>query len=405
MKKIYTLILITILFFACSKNIQTELDEWLATPEENRINLEQLKFANQALTLRDAEEAQKKILANYESNLAAQLKDEWEARKFTMGEYSMKFHYDVYKLESQNDRSLFISMHGGGGVAAEVNEQQWKNQWTLYKPAEGVYLSPRSSTNTWNMWHQSHVDAFFDRIIQAAVLFENVNPNKVYVLGYSAGGDGAYQIAPRMADRWAAAAMMAGHPGDASPVNLRNLPFDLWMGELDSAYNRNTLMPQWAQKLEELHQQDKDGYIYRATLVKDRAHWMYRADTASIEWMMKYTRNPYPKKVAWQQDDVFQNQMYWVEMSEKQQFKGAKIIASIQANTITIDETNISEVSFYLNDKMLNLDQAVKIVYKNKTIYNDIVPRTILSIYQSITNRYDPEKIFTAKLRVNLEGQ
>ena len=41
------------------------------------------------------------------------------------------------------------------------------------------------------------------------------------VVGYSAGGDGVYQLAPRMADSWAAAAMMAGHPNGVSPLSLR----------------------------------------------------------------------------------------------------------------------------------------------------------------------------------------
>ena len=52
----------------------------------------------------------------------------------------------------------------------------------------------------------------------------------LYVLGYSAGGDGVYQLAPRLADRWAAAGMMAGNPNDASPLNLRNLGFALHVG-------------------------------------------------------------------------------------------------------------------------------------------------------------------------------
>jgi poly(3-hydroxybutyrate) depolymerase len=47
-------------------------------------------------------------------------------------------------------------------------------------------------------------------------LFRGVNPDKVYLLGYPAGGDGVWQLAPRMADRFAAAAMMAGHPNGAS---------------------------------------------------------------------------------------------------------------------------------------------------------------------------------------------
>ena len=38
----------------------------------------------------------------------------------------------------------------------------------------------------------------YDRLIENMILFENVDPNRVYILGYSAGGDGVYQIAPRI---------------------------------------------------------------------------------------------------------------------------------------------------------------------------------------------------------------
>ena len=58
-------------------------------------------------------------------------------------------------------------------------------------------------------------------------------------MGYSAGGDGVYQLAPRMADRLAVASMMAGHPNDASPLGLRNIGFAIHVGALDSGYNRN----------------------------------------------------------------------------------------------------------------------------------------------------------------------
>ena len=103
---------------------------------------------------------------------------------------------------------------------------------------------------------QPRIDTFFDRIIADCVLFENVNPDRVYLMGYSAGGDGVYQLAPRMADRFAAAAMMAGHPNETSPLGLRNLPFTLHMGGDDGAYNRNQVAADWKLKLEELQQAD-----------------------------------------------------------------------------------------------------------------------------------------------------
>ncbi|MFM8642358.1 MAG: polyhydroxyalkanoate depolymerase, partial [Phycisphaerales bacterium] len=108
---------------------------------------------------------------------------------------------------------------------APVNDAQWENQKRLYSPPEGVYVAPRAPTNEWNLWHQGHVDALFDRLIENLVMCERVDPDRIYLMGYSAGGDGVYQLAPRMADRFAAAAMMAGHPNEAVPDGLRNLPF------------------------------------------------------------------------------------------------------------------------------------------------------------------------------------
>ena len=64
-----------------------------------------------------------------------------------------------------NGRSLWISMHGGGNAPASVNDQQWTNQSRLYEPAEGIYIAPRAPTDTWNLWHEGHIDPLFQRLI------------------------------------------------------------------------------------------------------------------------------------------------------------------------------------------------------------------------------------------------
>ena len=160
-------------------------------------------------------------------------------KKIVIGEYSMPIWWTIYGDEPSDGRSLYISLHGGGGAPAEVNDSQWDNQKNLYKPSEGVYLCPRAITNTWDLHFRPESDKFYETIIQLAVTFWNVNPNKVYLMGYSAGGDGVWRLAPRMADHWAAASMMAGHPGDVSLLSLRNLPFMIWCGAEDHAYDRD----------------------------------------------------------------------------------------------------------------------------------------------------------------------
>lgn len=76
--------------------------------------------------------------------------------------------------------------------------------------------------------------------------------------------------------------MMAGHPGEASQVNLRHVPFMIWMGENDGAYDRNKLAVAKGNVLDSLQQVEPEGYIHETHIVKGKGHWMDRADTAAI---------------------------------------------------------------------------------------------------------------------------
>lgn len=80
------------------------------------------------------------------------------------------------------------------------------------------------------MWFQAYLLDFYNIIIKGFVLSGLVNPNKVFISGYSAGGDGVYNLAPMMADQLAGAAMMAGHPNGAELFNTRNIAFSIQCG-------------------------------------------------------------------------------------------------------------------------------------------------------------------------------
>ena len=136
----------------------------------------------------------------------------YQGHALKIGRYEMPIWWKVFGSKPAGGRSLYISLHGGGQTDASENDGQWENQKQLYSPSEGVYLCPRAITNTWDLHFRPESDAFYEQIIQMAVVFLDVNPDKVYLMGYSAGGDGVWQVAPRMADHWAAASMMAGHP-------------------------------------------------------------------------------------------------------------------------------------------------------------------------------------------------
>ena len=79
------------------------------------------------------------ILDARKDSLRQVLAQEWQNHEFTNGDYRMKFWDTIYGPTEapQGGRSLYISLHGGGGAPPEVNDQQWDNQKVLYAPAEG----------------------------------------------------------------------------------------------------------------------------------------------------------------------------------------------------------------------------------------------------------------------------
>jgi pimeloyl-ACP methyl ester carboxylesterase len=328
-----------------------------------------------------------------------------EAQKLELRNLRMPLFTAIYGDPPGDGRSLWISMHGGGATTPDVNDEQWENQKTLYSPAEGVYIAPRAPVDDWNMWFRPAIDTLFGMIIQTSVARYGVNPNKVYVMGYSAGGDGAYRLAPRTADRWAAAAMMAGHPGDTSPLNLRDIPFTLWMGALDSAFHRNTLAVQYSARLDSLETADPPGYIHQTNMVSGAGHWMNNADTAAIKWMARFRRNPYPETIVWRQEaSAPRSHFYWLSVPASEALPGRQVRVVRNGNTIDIVRNDYPTLYILLNDRMVDLDRPITVTSGGQTLFNEKTPRRAEFILGSVEDRVDPDYIFTARLEADAAG-
>ncbi len=292
-------------------------------------------------------------------------------------------------------------MHGGGGAPPRVNDQQWNNQIRLYEPAEGIVVAPRAPGNTWDLWHQGHVDPLFDELIAAYVATQDVDPDRVYLMGYSAGGDGVYQLAPRMADRFAAASMMAGHPNESQPLGLRNLPFGLFVGEKDSAYNRNKVAMDYGARLDALQKEDPHGYLHWMKLHPDKPHWMGGEDREAVAWMLRYRRETSPKKVVWFQDDVTHASFYWMSHVDGTQPKaGEKIIANVQGNKITIETDVASPLRLWLSDALVDLEKPIEVDWNGKQVFSGKVDRKIANMLNSLLMHSDPQRMYPGMVEI-----
>ena len=283
---------------------------------------------------------------------------------------SMKLWWTVYGEKPTDGRSLWISLHGGGGTTPEVNDQQWRNQMRLYRPQEGVYVAPRSPLEAWDMWCQQPIDSMYRVLIRTMIAHYDVNPDKVYLLGYSAGGDGVWRMAPRMADHWAAASMMAGHPGDVRLENLLNTPFMIWCGANDEAYNRNKLDRERGVQMDSLQRTCPDGYVHETHIMEGKGHWMDREDAAALPWMAQYKRNAWPKHIIWQQEAVLRPDFYWLSAPRNELKRGKRVDAEVKDNTIDIACCDYSSLTLYLSDELVNLKKPVTIKLRGKKVFS-----------------------------------
>ncbi len=360
-------------------------------------------FASVSLTKTDAALAKALLWKHHLSIIQAERSLELKNRILIEGKLEMPFDFKTFGDKPLEGRSLWISLHGGGGAPKQVNDQQYQNQKKLYTLEEGIYLAPRAPTNTWNLWHESHIDHFFNRLIEDMIALEQVNPDRVYVLGYSAGGDGVYQLAPRMADYWAAAAMMAGHPNNVSLLSLRNVPFALQVGGNDSAYNRNKVGKEYGEQLDNLQKEDPNGYPHFVKIHEGKGHWMNLEDKAALPWMAKFSRNSIPDRIVWKQTGPVHDRSYWLAVPPGKANPGSLTIVQRNMQKFEISKAeNVSTLLLRMDQRMVDLDKPITISFAGKEIFNGFAPRTIGTMLKTLSGRGDPKLMFDAEVSIDL---
>ena len=338
-------------------------------------------------------------------------KTEHEKKSIAFNGKTMRYDYQKKGEIPKNGYPLYIALHGGGGAPPSVNDSQWEHMKVFYaKSVEtGIYLAPRGVSDTWNLHFVDETFPMLDRLIENMIVFENVNPNQIYLTGYSAGGDGVYQLTPRMADRFAAANMSAGHPNGIDLTNLYHVPFAIQMGELDGSYDRNKEAAKYGQKLADLQKAHPKGYKHDVFIHWEKEHsyvkdhsgknatseiivnpndWLVNENTKkkenkntdAIHWMSQNIRTPLPSHLIWNYEvransrnglakdktslwsTTHRSQLfYWLDAGTTEQGKANKIIdveIDKSQNLIQINSMG-AYLKILINSQMLDLSKEI----------------------------------------------
>ncbi|QDU86271.1 Transglutaminase-like superfamily protein [Planctomycetes bacterium Pla163] len=307
---------------------------------------------------------------------------------------------------------LVIAMHGGGGAPQEVNDQQWRHMQIYYvdHPEAGgyLYLALRAPNNEWNGVYDDAIVPLFQRLIRQMVVCENADPTRVYTLGYSHGGYGAWVIGPKAPDLFAGVHSSAAAPtdGETRLENLANLPFSFMVGELDTAYGRFERSEAAAARLAELRA-ESDGALYpfEYTMVAGNGHGGL-PDRDLLPQLLERRRVQAPSHLVWTTTDDRIADHWWLHLPEP--VSGARIEATLsrgtagKPNRVELTVSGTERVELLLDERHVDLTRPLEVVVNGGEPTSYELEPSAAVLHETLARRMDPDHAATVRIEVGL---
>ncbi|MFO0909847.1 MAG: hypothetical protein U0794_16115 [Isosphaeraceae bacterium] len=190
----------------------------------------------------------------------------------------------------------------------------------------------RAPNDEWNGFYDDAICPLVERLIRQFVLFGEVDPERVYILGASHGGYGAFVIGPKIPYRFAAIHASASAPtdGETQGENLRDVVFTYMVGERDTAYGRAERCQAFAKKLDQW-KQEYGGFPGGFEWKPGVGHSV--PDRDKVAERKSPPRQAWPDTLVWVQSDNVPTRN-WVETPKPAD--KARIVAKAKDNAIEI---------------------------------------------------------------------
>ncbi len=320
-------------------------------------------------------------------------------------------HVSPYTVKTVGKRppngwALFIAMHGGGGAPQELNDSQWRHMQIYYRdhPEMGGYryVALRAPNNDWNGFYTGYAYPLIANLVQQFLLFSDVDPNKVFIMGYSHGGYGAFGIGPKMPYRFAAIHSSAAAPADgAKPQTLRNTPFTYMVGEKDTAHGRINRARDFALAIASLRGDRTDIFPVTVSIIADHPH-SGLPDREKIAEMYPAVRNPVPTELTWTLTDRVIHDFFWLYSPAPE--SGREFDATCRDNRVTVTATNLTAGTVLLDSRLIDFKKPVMLELNGRTRKIKLTP-DLRTLCETMQRRGDPDLAFTAEIALPLERQ
>ena len=257
------------------------------------------------------------------------------------------------------------------------------------------YLALRAPNDTWNGFYADYVYPLVENLVRQFLVFGDVNPDKVFIMGYSHGGYGAFSIGPKIPYRFAAIHSSAAAPtdGQSSAKTLRNTIFTFMIGEKDNAYGRLKRCKSFDEQVRKLRGDRKDIYPVTMEFKKGYGHGGL-PDRDKIKNMYPAVRDPVPAELTWEMTDGVVKDFFW--LSSPEAYRGRELNASCRKNKLVITTRDIKRFSVLLDERLVDFSKPVTIELNGKKVSGGKLKPSLKTLVETLSRRGDIRLAATA---------
>jgi len=244
-------------------------------------------------------------------------------------------------------------------------------------------------------------DLTFEAVLNDLLHAVHIDPDRVFVGGWSMGANFAWATAAFQSDRLAGVIAGSGRePDGTTPDCMRNM---MWCPAYAICGTEETESPMPIARA--LVKKLRDyGYSVVFKEIEGMGHaWSAELEPDIFEWMQKKTRVRDPKK-------LYHSLRWWGRPNRRfcweTPLKGdvrATLEAGIQGNTISLQTKILTQVLLDLNDRLVNLDGEVTVEANGTRVFKGKVERSARIALDEFRERGDLEDLHDAHLIMNIQ--
>ena len=346
---------------------------------------------------------------------------------------------------------LLVLLHGGGSGTPRDAARRWlleSDEPAGYHMGRYLRGKPYVSVAPSNLllphhkrWSTPESDAYIVAVIEEASYRYHVDPNRVYLLGQSMGGFGAFHTVQTIGDRFACTGAHAGAWYYGFWEGLRNVDFYIMQGAEDAVPGvrpRFTDLP-FARMASAILSGFHIPHTYREhsgghSFTDPEAH---AACVEFLDGIAHRTRDPFPDRVVtasrkgafWPCETPHH---YWITIDEAHfgsfdldhmeptestpsycttDFRHRTIRApggTVDAtndgdNHFTIRTHNVDRFTLWLHPAMADLAKPVRVVINGELRHDAAVTPSLQTVVESYLRRRDEGQLYSAKIELNIK--